>query len=141
MSSIPIPAEKKRKALHRFLWVAQVLVAVAFIVAGLAKGFTPVHDLAQKMPWTGDVPIWFLHSIAVIDLAGGLGILLPALTRIRPRLTVWAALGCSALQVCAIAFHLSRGEGAVIPANIVLLGLSLFILWGRHQKVPIKSRM
>lgn len=32
------------------------------------------------------------------------------LTRIQPRLTVLAALGLAVLQVCAIAFHLSRGE-------------------------------
>ena len=54
-----------------------------------------------------------LYSTAVFDLLGGLGVVLPSVTRIKPSLTVLAALGCAALQACAIAFHVSRGEAAM----------------------------
>ena len=39
-------------------------------------------------------PTSFVRTIGVVDLAGGVGILRPALTGILPRLTVLAALGC-----------------------------------------------
>jgi len=81
-----------------------------------------------------------LLAIALIDLLGGVGLVLPALLRIKPGLTPLAALGCALLQVCAIVFHLSRGEGANTPFNFVLVGLSSFVAWGRHYKVPITSR-
>jgi len=71
---------------------------------------------------------------------GGIGILLPSLTRIQPRLTLLAALGCAALQVCAVVFHVSRGEAANTPFNSVLVGLSLFVFWGRRSKAPIAPR-
>jgi hypothetical protein len=45
-------------------------------------------------------------------LSGGLGVLLPSLTRIKAQLTLLAALGCVVLMASAIVFHFSRGEAA-----------------------------
>ena len=104
------------------------------------KLFMPVDSLAAMWVWPGQLPAWFLRLMGLIDLAGGLGVLLPALTRIQPRLTVLAALGCVLLQISAIVFHVSRGETFVTPLNFVLLGLSMFILWGRGWKAPIGAR-
>ena len=126
--------------LNVMLWIAQVLVAVLFIAIGIMKLTTPIPDLAKMIPWAGQLPAAFVRFIAVVDLAGGIGILFPALTRIKSSLTVLAALGCSVLQVLAIMFHLSRGEGMLTPFNFVLLALSLFILWGRGKKIPIRPR-
>ncbi|MCP3394054.1 DoxX family protein [Bradyrhizobium sp. CCGB12] len=128
------------RALRIGLWTAQVVLAFVFISAGLVKLTTPIPELAAMMPWAGQYSETFVRSIALVDLAGGIGILLPALTRILPRLTVLAALGCTVLQLFALVFHLSRGEAAVTPLNVVLLALSLFVLWGRNSKAPIAPR-
>lgn len=96
--------------------------------------------LAEMIPWAGQVPAAFMYATALIDLCGGLGVLLPALTRIKPGLVVLAALGCAALQICAIVFHLSRGEGANTPFNFLLVALSLFVAWGRRSQAPILPR-
>jgi len=140
MSATTFETATPGRALRIGLWVAQVLVAFVFISAGLYKLLTPIPQLAAAMPWAGQYPETFVRSIALVDLAGGIGILLPALTRILPRLTVLAALGCSVLQVFAFVFHISRGEAEVVPLNIVLLALSLFVLWGRNKKAPIAPR-
>ena len=71
-----------------------------------------------------------MRGIGVIDLAGGLGVVLPMLTGILPGLTVVAAIGCVLLQLCAMAFHLSRGERSAVPVNIVLLAMAAFIALG-----------
>jgi hypothetical protein len=127
-------------ALRVGLWAAQALIFLAFGGAALTKLFTPIPQLAAMMPWAGEYSEVFVRAIGLVDLAGALGILLPSLTRIMPRLTVLAALGCATLQVVAFAFHISRGEGAVTPLNILLLALSLFVLWGRNGKAPIAPR-
>jgi hypothetical protein len=44
------------------------------------------------------------------------------------------------LQVFAITLHVSRGEAAVTPLNLVLLALAVFVLWGRGRKAPIAPR-
>jgi hypothetical protein len=41
------------------------------------------------------------------------------------------------LQVCATLFHVSRGELKALPANAVLLLLSLFVVVGRAYIVPV----
>ena len=133
-------ASQPGKAIRIGLWLAQFIVAAAFIMSGFMKLTTPIPELAKMMPWAGEYAEWFVRAIGLVDLAGGIGILLPALTRILPRLTVLAALGCAVLQVFAIVFHLSRGEAMVVPVNAVLLGLSLFVLWGRSRKAPILPR-
>lgn len=38
-----------------------------------------------------------------------------------------AALGCAALQICAIVFHLLRGEVANTPFSFWLAALTLFV--------------
>lgn len=131
---------KPSKGLNIALWVVQVVLALNFAGGGLWKLLTPVSDLASKMPWMGQVSPAFLQMTAVFDLLGGLGVLLPSLTRVMPKVTVLAALGCAALMGSAIAFHVSRGEAANTPFNFVLLGLSLFVAWGRWKKAPIPPR-
>lgn len=128
-------------ALKIGLWLAQVFVSAMFCFSAYLKLGTPPAELVKMgMVWPSQVPPGFLMFIGLVDLAGGLGILLPALTRIQPRLTVLAALGCSVLQVLAIGFHALRGEFQVLPLNFILLSLSLFVLWGRGKRAPIAPR-
>ncbi len=115
------------------LWAVQVLLFLVFAGTGLWKLLTPIPQLAAMIPWAGEVPAPFLHATAVLDLLGGIGILLPAVTRVAPGLTVLAALGCAALQVGAVVFHLSRGEAADTPFNVLLAALALFVAWGRRR--------
>lgn len=133
----PMPAGK---ALRIALWVAQVLVFVVFCGSGFVKLSTPIPELSAMMPWTGQYSPAFVRFIGLVDLAGGLGILLPALSRIKPGLGVLAALACSVLQVLAIGFHASRGEFMVLPLNFILLPLCLFVLWGRGKRAPVAAR-
>jgi len=121
------------------LWVAQLLLAVMYIPSGLMKLIKPLAELAQQMPWTADLP-QLVRIAGTADLAAGLGLILPALTRIAPRLTVWAAIGATVLQVFAMVLHASRGEFGVLPINAILIALQLFVIWGRTKKAPIAPR-
>lgn len=130
----------KSKSLHLGLWIAQWLLAVLFVGTGLWKLLTPIPKLAAMIPWAGQVSPAFLYFTALVDLCGGLGLVLPALTRIKPGLTVLAALGCAALQLCAVVFHVSRGEAANTPFNVFLVALALFVAWGRNARAPFVAR-
>ena len=127
-------------ALNAGLWAAQVLVAVTFVGGGLWKLVTPISQVAETFPWAGEVSSGVLYVSAVFDILGGLGVLLPSVTRIKPRLTVLAALGCVALQGSAIVFHVARGEGADTGVNVAFLALAAFIAWGRWSMRPIGAR-
>jgi uncharacterized membrane protein YphA (DoxX/SURF4 family) len=113
------------------LWVVQGLLALTFVGTGAWKLLTPPAELGLQFRWMAEQPV-LLRVTGVGDALGGLGLVLPMLTRIQPRLTFFAALGCAALMLAAIVFHVSRGEAANTPFNFVLLGLSLFVAWGRR---------
>jgi len=90
------------------LWIAQFLLAGLFIMSGFMKLATPIPELAKMMPWVGEYSAWFVRSIGLIDLAGGIGILLQALIPIQPRLTVLAAMGYGTAILCHRLSHLAR---------------------------------
>jgi uncharacterized membrane protein len=125
---------------HIGSWLLQGLLGLTFAGTGVWKLVTPVADLAGKMPWMGQVSPGFLYVTAVLDVLGGLGLVLPAATGIRPQLTVLAALGCAALMAGAALFHVTRGEASSTPFNFVMLGLCLLVAWGRHAKARLAPR-
>lgn len=130
---------KKHKGLNIGLWIAQVLLALTLLWGAYAKLFTPIEDLAQMMPWVkGNNSLVLLTGI--VDLLGGLGLILPAALRFKPQLTTYAAYGVALLMVLATVFHISRGEAAVIGFNIFVLILALFVAWGRSKKAIITAK-
>ena len=133
-------APARRTALHVTLWVAQVLLAAMFVMSGLMKLSQPIDALAASLPWVTSVPAMLVRFIGLAELAGALGLLLPSLTRIQPRLTALAALGLAVVMLLAAGFHATRGETAMIPMNAVLALVALFVAWGRGKAVPIAPR-
>ena len=119
------------------LWVVQVLLALAFLLAGVPKATQPISALAKRITWAKDVPAPFVRFIGVVEILGALGLILPALTGILPWLTVAAAIGLAIVMVAAIIFHLARGEVNRIAFNIVFLLLLLFLTYGRIALAPL----
>ena len=119
------------QVLNGSLWVAQAFVFAALCLGGVMKLTMPVGRISKLFAWTGAVPEPFLRFIGGVDLAGGVGILMPELTRVLPRLTEWAAVGCILLMTAAIVFHARRGELRETPFNFVVLGVCAFVAWGR----------
>lgn len=119
------------KTIHITLWVFQILIAV-FMLSGTILKCMPIAKLSAMMPWTGQVPEYTVRVLALIDLAGALGLLLPMILKYKRALTVYAALGIALLMLCATVFHFSRNEGSVTVTNIIVLAMSLFIAWGRR---------
>src|SRR5688572_7514626 len=111
---------RQAKLLGYALWTVQILLAAAFAMAGATKVSAPIADLAQQMPWTQALPPALVRFIGSAELAGALGLLLPSLMRVAPRLTPLAASGLVTIMTLAAGFHLSRGENAGIIANLVL---------------------
>ena len=138
MTTDTLTPTRSRPVLGPVLWTVQGLLALFYIYGGVTKLATPIDELAKMMPWAAVHPT-LLAFTGVVDLAGGLGILLPALTRIQPRLSVLAAAGMLVLQTLAMGFHASRGEFVVMPLNVVLFALASFVLWGRTRAVPVAA--
>ena len=113
------------------LWIAQGLLAAMYLMAGMMKMFQTAKA-KEQLPWAKERPDSFVRFVGISELLGALGLILPLLTGILPWLTPLAALGLGVIQVLAIfTEHLPKKEYAVIPMNVVLLLLSVFVIYGR----------
>lgn len=134
-SSVP-----RRSGLHVGLWVAQGLLALAFLASGAMKVSMPMETLQAQMPWVSGSLGGLVRFIGTVEALGAIGVVLPAATRIKPVLTPLAALGLATVMLLASLTHLSRGELGVVPVTVTLGAIALFVAWGRHRAAPIAER-
>lgn len=113
------------------LWIVQILLAAMYGMSGAMKTFQTAKAKAQ-FPWAKNRSDGFVRFVGISELLGALGLILPIFTGVLPWLTVLAAIGLALIQVLAIfTEHLPKKEFNVIPINIVLLALSVFVVIGR----------
>jgi hypothetical protein len=124
------------RALHVSLWIVQLLLAVAFLLVGYTHVVAPIAVAIERAAWVAALPVALVRFIGVAELAGAIGLVLPAATRIAPRLTALAAAGLAVMMALAIPFHLVRGEMGAIGLNLVLAALAVFVAWGRERRAP-----
>jgi putative oxidoreductase len=133
-------AAVRSKGLHVALWIVQVLLSLFFLMAGVVHALLPIAQAAKNAPWAADLPVPLVKLIGIVELAGAVGIVLPALVRILPALTPLAAMGLLVIMAAAIPFHISRGESRVITMHFVVVALAAFVAWGRFKAARISPR-
>lgn len=115
------------------LWISQVLLLGMFGMAGVMKTFMTAKA-KEMLPWAKERSDGFVGFVGTSELLGALGMFLPLLTGILPWLTALAAVGFALIQILAIfTVHLPKKEYNVIPMNIVLLALAIFVAYGRWR--------
>jgi len=122
------------------LWIVQAILALLLSIAGVTKSFQPIKVAAQTINWVNDVPPALVRFIGVSELFAAIGLILPAATRIQPRLTIFAATGIALIMMFAMIFHITRNEFFALPINAAFLTLSVFVAYGRLKWAPIVSR-
>jgi DoxX-like family len=116
---------------NRLLWVIQALLALLFLFAGGAKLVMSAADLTAQTP----LPAAFLRFIGVMEILGGLGLVLPGLLRIQVKLTPLAAAGLVIIMVGAVAVTIPMGV-AMAALPFVTGVLAAFVAYGRWQVAP-----
>ncbi|MGV9778119.1 DoxX family protein [Streptosporangium sp. NPDC003464] len=130
-----------RFTLNGALWPLQVLFG--FFFAGSGFGKVLLYDGAlyaaapRAVAWYAAVPQSLIVFIGICEVLGGIGLILPAMTGVRPKLTPLAAAGLALTMILAAGFHIMRGEYGLVPANLLLGGVAAFIAVGRWKLRPI----
>ena len=123
------------------LWTSQVLWGVFFSITGFGKilWYKPAlwNQALQEVPWLSAVPQDLAIFIGICEFLGGVGLILPAMTGVKPKLTPLAAIGLTLVMILASVFHIVRGEYNFLPINLVLGGVAAFIAYERLIVRPI----
>ncbi len=119
------------------LWIIQSLLSLLFMFAGVMKFVMPVAEMQKGAPVV--FPRWLFYFIGLCEILGGLGLILPALLRIKPGLTPLAATGLGIITLGATIVTAPAGISmAVFPFVICLL--SFFVAFGRWRLAPVRAR-
>ena len=122
------------------LWIVQGLLAVFFLWHAVLKFLLP-DGLPDTLTWLYDIPRLQSIGIGILELMAAIGLVLPGVTRIKPRLVPLAAVGLMLTMIGAALFHVTRGEYLQIPVNVVAFVLAGFVAYGRMRLSPIAERM
>jgi uncharacterized membrane protein YphA (DoxX/SURF4 family) len=119
------------------VWVLQVLLALAFLLAGVMKSTQPRQKLATNMGWVEDFSDNTVRTIGMLEVLAGIGLLLPAVTGVATVLVPLAAVGLALMMVLAALTHRRRGEPQMIGVNAVLLLVAVVVAWARFGPYPL----
>src|SRR5437867_5069444 len=118
------------------LWGVQGLLAALFLFAGGMKLVLPVEQMAGPVALPGA----FLRFLGVCEVLGAIGLVLPALLRIRPGLTPLAAAGLVIIMIGATTITLASGPVAPALLPFVTGLLAAFVAFGRWRLAPHLGR-
>jgi len=118
------------------LWILQVLLALFF---GLASGAPKLILPAEAVPMPIPLSQGFLWFIGTCEVLGALGLILPGLTHVQPRLTIVAASCLALLTVCAATYQLMGGQPANACFALVIGGLAGVVAYGRARLAPLST--
>lgn len=135
-----IQRDRRNSTLNVWLWIAQILLAVFFLLAGYMHAFMPIEQAAKIAAWIASAPVALVRFIGAAELAGAIGLVLPSATRVKPWLTPLAAVGLATIMLLAMPVHVARGEVSMLARNIAALSIAAFVVWGRATRVRISAR-
>jgi hypothetical protein len=118
--------------------IAALLLALIVFSAGLEKLSTPAAKLAVKRPWTGSADPRFVRALGTLEVAGALGLIVPAVTGIAPVLVPVAAACLAMLMIGALAVEARRHPSVttlVLPAATLVLAVVVAV--GRFGRSPL----
>ena len=120
------------------LWIIQILLGLLFMFSGSMKFMMSVQQMNEQSPvaWPG----LFLHFIGVCEVLGGLGLILPALLRIKPGLTPLAAAGLAIITAGATVITLMGPMKGLVGLPLVTCVLCIFVAYGRWRLKPIAGK-
>ncbi len=113
------------------MWTLQVLLGGLFVVLGVAKFGDPSWE--RKFAGWG-YPDGFYMAIGVLEIAGGLMVLVP-------RVASYGALVIATVMVGAALTHLTHAETQRLIGPLMFLAVAAAVAWLRRTSVARPGRM
>src|SRR5215468_5524389 len=112
----------------------QVLLGFLLTVGGLLKLTVPYakYTNISAVAWSKEFKPEHIRLIGVLEVSGGVGLIVPLFLHSLTMLTPLAAVGIALYMSGAMATHLRRSEYLYMVGNLVFfLGPALFVAYGK----------
>ena len=99
---------------RRLLVAGAVVLAAVFLMFGAGKFIDPAKWIDKFVAW--GIPAWFVPVSGALEVAGGIGLLVPVVRGV-------AGIGLALFMIGAVATHVVHAEiGMIFVAGAILLG-------------------
>ena len=120
-------------------WVLQAILALLFLSGGAYKAFS-FQQLASQF---SEVPLGAWRALGILEMAGGVLLIVPAALKWMPNLTALAAAVLT-LETFALAALYASHSTKMAPENpmtwaLVMGVLVAFVAYGRYVLKPVVS--
>jgi uncharacterized membrane protein YphA (DoxX/SURF4 family) len=114
------------------LWIIAGLLAAAFLASGAMKLLQPKDKLvASGVDFLDGFSPGSIKAVGALEVLGAVGLVLPAALDIAPVLVPLAAVGLVVMVIGAIIAQLRRHQTQPMVANLAMIALAGFVVWGR----------
>lgn len=123
--------------MNTIVWILQIYIAALFTYSGIMKA-TQRREYLVRIGQTGvaNLPYRVIRGIAVMELLGAIGLILPWAVWIYPVLTPISAIGFALIMLFAAPIHYKRKEyRSVFGVNLTTFLICVFIAYIRIQQL------
>jgi putative oxidoreductase len=139
MATIMQGSVVNQRALHFGLLLAQALLACIVAAMASLKLVLSYDRVVEIMAWAASLPPTLVRAIGAAELLCAVAVAVPAVTRVPQRIVGWVAAAVVAgMTVLAIA-NVVRGDLRLVPINLAIGALALFVAWGRLTHEPLEE--
>ena len=109
-----------------FAWILQIVFGLMFLAAGSMKAFN-TEKIQSTMAWAKNSSKGFVKFVGIVEVLGGIGLILPWAIDVLPILTPMAAIGLAIVMILAAVVHAKLKENSSIINNIVFFILLVVV--------------
>ena len=113
-----------RKTRNVFAWVLSILLALAFLLAGVPK-LLAITGWVKKFTHWG-YPRWSLPLIGLLEVSGAILLLIP-------RFAIYGVGILIAVMLGAAYTHIANGEGLAVARPLIFLWFLILVGWLRRK--------
>ena len=117
------------------LWVLQAALALLCISGGAFQIFK-LEELQTTVAAMRELPRGLWAFLGAFGCLAGLGLILPAATKVLPVLTPISAAAVALQSILISAFYIHYGDRAPLPYSVAMAIMAAFIAYGRFALEP-----
>jgi len=119
------------------LWVLQIALAMLCISGGIFQMFQ-IEQLQKTVAAMRELPRGLWAVLGAAGCLGGLGLILPGLFKVLPKLTPIAAVAVAVESVLINSFYIYYGDYDPLPYSAAMALMAAFIAYGRFKRKLFK---